>query len=154
VYDTVKEVLVALGTVRFERVAMQPGMPQGFGTIGATPVFTLPGNPVSSLVSFEVFVRPVLRALAGAPAPADRPKVIAVAGTGWRSPAGRRQFARAVLEPATGGASAPVVRPVGAQGSHLVADLAAATCLAVVPEDVTAVRDGDELECLLLGEGS
>src|SRR6185437_5067540 len=59
-YDTVKEVLSRLGTVRFDKVAMQPGMPQGFGTIGeaSTPIFTLPGNPVSSFVSFEVFVRP------------------------------------------------------------------------------------------------
>jgi molybdopterin molybdotransferase len=56
-----------------------------------------------------------------------------------------------VLEPATGPGS-PAVRPVGAQGSHLVADLAAATCLAVVPEHVTQVGPGDELRCLLLGE--
>jgi molybdopterin molybdotransferase len=151
VYDTVKEVLSAVGSVRFERVAMQPGMPQGFGSIGSTPVFTLPGNPVSSMVSFEVFVRPVLRALAGVPDPARRPEVVAVTTTGWRSPAGRRQFARAVLEPAKDGGS-PTVRPVGAQGSHLVADLAAATCLAVVPEEVTEVGPGDEVRCLLLGE--
>ena len=62
-YDTVKEVLTSLGTVGFERIAMQPGMPQGFGTIGAraTPIVTLPGNPVSALVSFEVFARQVIR---------------------------------------------------------------------------------------------
>ena len=62
-YDTVKEVLSRLGTRRFDRVAMQPGMPQGLGTVGAdaTPIFTLPGNPVSAMVSFEVFVRPALR---------------------------------------------------------------------------------------------
>ncbi len=66
-YDTVKEVLSRLGTVRFDKVAMQPGMPQGFGTLGesSTPIFTLPGNPVSSFVSFEVFVRPALRKMAG-----------------------------------------------------------------------------------------
>jgi molybdopterin molybdotransferase len=156
VYDTVKEVLAGLGSVRFDRVAMQPGMPQGFGTIGTgdTPVFTLPGNPVSSMVSFEVFVRPVLRALAGVPDPADRAEVFAVAAQGWRSPAGKRQFARAVLEPAKGAGSAPVVRPVGAQGSHLVADLAAATCLAVVAEEVTAIREGDEVRCLPFSEAS
>ncbi|HVN13363.1 MAG TPA: gephyrin-like molybdotransferase Glp [Kineosporiaceae bacterium] len=159
VYDTVKEVLTALGTVRFDRVAMQPGMPQGFGTLGpgGTPVFTLPGNPVSSMVSFEVFVRPAVRALAGVPSPADRPQVVAAAATGWTSPRGRRQFTRAVLDPATGEGDVPVrglpvVRPVGAQGSHLVADLASATCLAVVPEGVTVVRPGDELQCLLFSE--
>ena len=66
-YDTVKEVLSRLGTVQFDKVAMQPGMPQGFGTIGEspTPIFTLPGNPVSSFVSFEIFVRPALRKMAG-----------------------------------------------------------------------------------------
>jgi molybdopterin molybdotransferase len=151
VYDTVKEVLTALGTVRFVKVAMQPGMPQGFGTIEGVPIFTLPGNPVSSMVSFEVFVRPVLRALAGVRDPASAPTVTAVADAPWRSPENRRQFARAVLLPASG-RGRPRVRAVGAQGSHLVADLAAATCLAVVPEGVGAVAAGDELVCLPLSE--
>jgi molybdopterin molybdotransferase len=147
--DTVKEVLTALGTVRFDKVAMQPGMPQGFGVLGATPVFTLPGNPVSSMVSFEVFVRPALLAMLGEPA-WERPRVRAVAATGWPSPPGRRQYARATLEQRDG---RTVVTPVGAQGSHLAADLAVATCLAVVPEDVTRVEPGDELECDLLTSG-
>jgi molybdopterin molybdotransferase len=151
VYDTVKEVLGALGTVRFEKVAMQPGMPQGFGTIDDVPIFTLPGNPVSSMVSFEVFVRPVLRALAGVRDPASAPTVVAIADRQWRSPENRRQFARAVLLPAAEGGR-PRVRPVGAQGSHLVADLAAATCLAVVPEGIGTVGVGDELVCLPLSE--
>jgi molybdopterin molybdotransferase len=151
VYDTVKEVLGALGTVRFEKVAMQPGMPQGFGTIDGVPIFTLPGNPVSSMVSFEVFVRPVLRSLAGVRDPASAPTVVAIADRRWRSPENRRQFARAVLLPGSEGGR-PRVRPVGAQGSHLVADLAAATCLAVVPEGIGAVGVGDELVCLPLTE--
>jgi len=144
--DTVKEVLAELGTVRFDKVAMQPGMPQGFGTIGGTPVFTLPGNPVSSMVSFEVFVRPALLAMLGEPA-WQRPQTQAVAATGWSSPAGRRQYVRATLEEAGGKVSAT---PVGAQGSHLAADLAVATCLAVVPEEVTRVEPGDVLTCELL----
>jgi molybdopterin molybdotransferase len=152
-YDTVKEVLTALGTVRFTKVAMQPGMPQGFGTIDGVPIFTLPGNPVSSMVSFEVFVRPVLRALAGVRDPASASAVTAVADAPWRSPENRRQFARAVLVPFRD-EGRPRVHPVGAQGSHLVADLAAATCLAVVPEGVGAVEPGDELVCLLLSETS
>jgi molybdopterin molybdotransferase len=151
VYDTVKEVLSATGTVRFVKVAVQPGMPQGFGAVDGVPIFTLPGNPVSSMVSFEVFVRPVLRALSGVADPASRPTVTAVAQEPWRSPENRRQFARAVLVPPAGG-GLPGVRPVGAQGSHLVADLAAATCLAVVPEGVGAVNEGDELVCLPLSE--
>jgi molybdopterin molybdotransferase len=153
VYDTVKEVLTALGTVRFVKVAMQPGMPQGVGTIDGVPILTLPGNPVSSMVSFEVFVRPVLRALSGVRDPASAPGLTAVADAPWRSPENRRQFARAVLVPSPDG-GAPRVRPVGAQGSHLVADLAAATCLAVVPEGVAAVEPGDRLFCLPLSETS
>lgn len=148
-YDVVKEVLSGLGTVRFDKVAMQPGMPQGFGTIGpdSTPIFTLPGNPVSSLVSFELFVRPVLRTLWGQPEP-HRPSVTAETAVGWVSPARKRQFVRARLERRAGGP--PLVRPVGGQGSHLVADLAEANCLAIVPEEVTQVRPGDSLHCLLL----
>ena len=151
-YDTVKEVLRESGGVVFEKVAMQPGMPQGFGTLpeSQVPIFTLPGNPVSAMVSFELFVRPVLRKLAGE-ATLHRPVVTAVAGTSWRSPAGKRQFARAVVEAAADGAL--VVTPVGGQGSHLVADLATANCLAVVPEDVTQVDAGSPVDCLLLERG-
>src|SRR6185436_1441755 len=100
-YDTVKEVLSRLGTVTFTKVAMQPGMPQGVGTLGreATPIFTLPGNPVSALVSFEVFVRPAIRRMRDEQE-LHRPTVTAVAAEGWGSPAGKRQFVRAVLEPA------------------------------------------------------
>ena len=66
-FDVVKDALKELGTVEFVRVAMQPGMPQGFGTLGVdgTPIFCLPGNPVSALVSFEVFVRPAVRLMLG-----------------------------------------------------------------------------------------
>ena len=148
-YDTVKEVLRRLGTVLFEKVAMQPGMPQGFGTLGdgGTPIFTLPGNPVSSMVSFEVFVRPVLRKLAGETT-LHRHVLPAVAAVPWTSPRGKRQFVRAVIERRSDGVS--VVTPVGGQGSHLVADLAEATCLAVVPEQVTEVTVGMALNCMLL----
>jgi molybdopterin molybdotransferase len=148
-YDTVKEVLSQLGTVRFDKVAMQPGMPQGFGTIGAdpTPIFTLPGNPVSSLVSFEVFVRPAIRKMWGE-ANLHRHSLVAEVTQGWRSPVDKRQFVRGRLQRRADGAA--VVTPVGGQGSHLVADLAGATCLAVVPEQVTEVRPGDTLRCMLL----
>jgi molybdopterin molybdotransferase len=148
-YDTVKEVLRELGSVRFERVAMQPGMPQGLGVLGPAeiPIFTLPGNPVSSMVSFEIFVRPALRKLAGEQS-LHRPTVTAVAGAEWSSPEGKQQYVRAVL--ARRGDGVLVVTPVGGQGSHLVADLAGATCLAVVPESVTRVTVGDQLACLLL----
>ena len=146
-YDTVKEVLSTLGTVDFERVAMQPGKPQGFGTIGdGVPIFTLPGNPVSSYVSFEAFVRPCLRKMMGE-TQLQRDLVPARAGTHWSSPVGKRQFVRVVLRRGDDGT---IVVPVGGHGSHLVADLAAANALAVVPEGVTEVLTGDILRCMLL----
>jgi molybdopterin molybdotransferase len=151
-YDTVKEVLSRLGTVTFGKVAMQPGMPQGFGTIGedATPIFTLPGNPVSSFVSFEIFVRPALRKLAGHHGLFRRSEH-AVAVGGWNAPAGKVQFARAVI--GTDADGRRTVRLVGVQGSHVLGGLAQANCLAVVPEEVTEVREGDLLRCILLERG-
>jgi molybdopterin molybdotransferase len=127
-------------------------MPQGFGTIGddATAIFTLPGNPVSALVSFEIFVRPALLRLAGE-TPGRRETRTATAAVGWKSPPGKRQFVRARFEDSETGELR--VRPVGGQGSHLVADLAEATCLAVVDEDVTEVTAGDEVPCLVLDAG-
>ena len=149
-YDTVKEVLSRLGTVEFDRVAMQPGMPQGFGTIGeGTPIFTLPGNPVSSYVSFEVFVRPALRKMLGEPQ-LHRASVTARVEQGWSSPVGKRQFVRVELRREADG---PVVRPVGGHGSHLVADLATANALAVVPESVGEITAGDTVRCMVLERG-
>ena len=147
-YDVVKEVLSRLGTVTFEKVAMQPGMPQGRGSIGpdATPIFTLPGNPVSAYVSFEVFVRPVIRRMLGVE-PLLRPTVRAVCTEALTSPAGKRQFARGWLSVEDG---RYVVRPFGAQGSHLVNDLAHANCFVVVPEDVTEVPAGGTVTVMVL----
>jgi molybdopterin molybdotransferase len=147
-YDVVKQVLSRLGTVSFYRVAMQPGKPQGFGTIGpdSTPIITLPGNPVSSFVSFEVFVRPVLRKMLGV-APLARPVVRAALTQAMRSPAGRRQFARGWLEVVDG---RYVVEPVGGSGSHLLGGLAHSNGLIVVPEDVTTLDSGDGVDVMVL----
>ena len=147
-YDVVKEVLSRLGTVDFEKVAMQPGMPQGRGTVGpdSTPIFTLPGNPVSAFVSFEVFVRPVIRRMLGVE-PLLRPTVRAVCTQALRSPDGKRQFARGWLSVEDG---RYVVAPVGAQGSHLVNDLAHANALIVVPESVTDVPPGGTVTVMVL----
>ncbi|MCW2678973.1 MAG: molybdopterin molybdochelatase [Frankiales bacterium] len=147
-YDVVKEVLSRLGTVGFDKVAMQPGMPQGFGTIGpdATPVFGLPGNPVSALVSFEAFVRPALRKMLGA-TPIERPKVRAVTSKALTSPPGKRSFLRVALEVKKG---AYVVTPVSGPGSHLLAGLSRANALAIVPEDVEKVPAGEPVDVLVL----
>jgi len=134
-YDVVKEVLSELGTVSFGEVAMQPGKPQGFGFVGedATAIITLPGNPVSSYVSFEVFVLPAIRRMMGR-LPYRRPLSRALAGRGFTSLPGRRQFLRARFQPDAMGAR---VEPVGGPGSHLVGDL---------PDDRPAGDDGQQTE--------
>ena len=147
-YDVVKEVLSRLGTVGFHKVAMQPGMPQGFGTIGpdSTPVFGLPGNPVSALVSFEVFVRPALRRMLGAEH-LTRPVVSAETTQELQSPLGKRSFLRVWLEVKDG---RYVVAPVSGPGSHLVAGMARANALAMVPEEVERVPAGGPVQVMLL----
>jgi molybdopterin molybdotransferase len=141
-YEVVKDAFGTLGTVEFAKVAMQPGGPQGAGTVDGVPVVTLPGNPVSSFVSFEVFVRPALRRALGHARP-DRLRVPARLTGPLASPPGRRQFLRGSYE-------AGEVSQVGGPGSHLVAHLARANCLVVVPEEVTELPAGAEVEVLLI----
>lgn len=147
-YEVVKDAFTGHG-VEFAKVAMQPGMPQGAGRINGVPVVTLPGNPVSALVSFEVFLRPALRSAAGLPHP-HRTVVRARLSEGLRSPAGRRQFRRGVLG-ATGtvGGSA-VVRPIGPPASHFLRWLAASDCLIDVDEATTTLEVGDEVDVWVL----
>ncbi len=147
-FDVVKEALSRMGTVSFDKVAMQPGMPQGFGHIGPdrTPIFTLPGNPVSAFVSFEVFVRPALRRMLGHD-PLHRPTVRAVLMDDVTSPPGKRQFLRGSLSVEDG---RYVVRVVGGPGSHLLAGLSQADSFIVVPEEVTRVESGDAVTVMML----
>ena len=147
-YDVVKEVLSALGTVAFGEVAMQPGKPQGFGFVGedATPIFTLPGNPVSSYVSFEVFVAPAIRRMLGR-TPYRRPLVRALCDQTFSSAPGKRQFVRGSFEIDSGGAH---VAPVGGHGSHLLGNLSDANALIVVPEDATRVEAGSMVQVMVL----
>ncbi len=145
-HDVVKDTLSRLGTIQFRKVAMQPGMPQGFGTIGedSTPIFTLPGNPVSAYVSFQIFVLTALGALQGQP---DRqlPSVQATVTGPLRSPPGRRSYLRGVLNRADG-----TVTPLSGQGSHQVATLGRANALIVVPEWAVHLKEGDDVEVLCL----
>ena len=147
-YDVVKEAIGRLGAVTFARVAMQPGMPQSFGLIGPerTPFFGLPGNPVSAYVSFEVFVRPALRRMLGVDA-IQRPMLRARLTAPVTSPPGKRSFARAQLSVDHGSYSAT---PVGGGGSHLIASLAHANALVVVPEKVTELEAGATVTVMLL----
>jgi molybdopterin molybdotransferase len=147
-HDVVKEVLGKLGTVEFLEVAMQPGKPQGFGVVGedATPIFTLPGNPVSAYVSFEMFVVPALRKLTGRP-PGGRRLTTATLTTSVRSIRGRQQLLRARVDLDASGIRAT---PVGGAGSHLIAGLAQADALVVLAEGVTRVDQGEQVPVLLL----
>jgi molybdopterin molybdotransferase len=145
-HDIVKATLRKLGTVTFRKVAMQPGMPQGFGLVGpaATPIFTLPGNPVSAYVSFRLFVVPAVQALQDLHS--KRPvSARAVLTADVRSPRDKRSFLRGVLDPETS-----QVTPVTGQASHQLASLARANALIVVPEHVTALATGQAVEVLEL----
>ena len=147
-HDVVKEVLSGLGTVDFLEVAMQPGKPQGFGVVGEdrTPIFTLPGNPVSAYVSFEMFVVPALHRLTGRE-PSGRTLTTGVLQQPLRSMRGKQQLVRARADVDAAGVR---VTPVGGAGSHLVAGLAQADALIVLAEDVTRVEQGDHVPVLLL----
>jgi molybdenum cofactor synthesis domain-containing protein len=145
--DFVKVVLDRIGDMRWMQVAIRPAKPLAFGTVGSVPVFGLPGNPVSSAVSFELFARPGLRKLAGH-RELLRPPVGALAGEDLlRQPDGKVHFVR-VAASIEGGRY--VVRSAGGQGSHQLAGLAAANALAVLP-DGNGVRAGGAVDVLLLG---
>jgi molybdopterin molybdotransferase len=143
-YEVVKDALGAAGPatsgrrdeVEFVKVAMQPGMPQGSGSVNGTPIITLPGNPVSALVSFEVFIRAPLRTAMGLPNP-DRPQRTAVLAEDLTSPRGKRQFRRGVLDRDAG-----TVTSYGPPASHHLRWLASANCLLEIDEDVAEVAAG------------
>ena len=138
-YEVVKDALS--GTVEFVKVAMQPGMPQGAGVLddaAGTAIITLPGNPVSALVSFEVFIRPALRAAMGLPNP-DRPRRTAVLAEDLTSPRGKRQFRRGVLTEDT-------VTSYGPPASHHLRWLASANCLLELDEDTAEVAAGQRVQ--------
>jgi molybdopterin molybdotransferase len=176
-HDVVKAALQRLGTIAFRKVAMQPGMPQGFGTIAVAPavaqeekgrrlfrgeafdvdeqesptgkvervpIFTLPGNPVSAYVSFQVFARPAIAALQAYDGLALESVQAELTGP-LRSPPGRRSFLRGVLN-----RSRRLVTPLTGQGSHQVATLGKANALVVVPEWVVQMAEGDTAEVLVL----
>jgi molybdopterin molybdotransferase len=137
-YEVVKDSLG--GEVDFVKVAMQPGMPQGAGSVNGTPIITLPGNPVSALVSFEVFVRTPLRTAMRLPHP-DRPRRTAVLAEDLTSPRGKRQFRRGVLDRDAG-----TVTSYGPPASHHLRWLASADCLLEIDEDVAELSAGSPVQ--------
>jgi molybdopterin molybdotransferase len=136
-YEVVKSAMAGHG-VDFGKVAMNPGAPQGVGRYRGVPVAAMPGNPVSASVSFEVFVRPALRAAMGLPV--QRPRAIARLTEALESPADKRQFRRGAFDSAAG-----TVAPVGGPGSHLLGALARSNCLIDIPETTIHLEAGEQV---------
>ncbi len=147
-FDLSKEVLDELGDMRWMQIAIRPAKPFAFGVVSGTPVFGLPGNPVSSLVSFELLARPGLRRLLGH-VDVHRPVVSAVADADLRrTPDGKTHYVR--VASSVGADGRHHVVPVTGQGSHQLAAMASADALAVLPDgDGTAA--GGDVATILLG---
>jgi molybdopterin molybdotransferase len=143
-YDPVKAAFLKLGTAEFHKVAMQPGMPQGFGSVGelAIPIITLPGNPVSAYISFETFIRPAIRKMRGLTTLQRPLRSVTIRGE-LNSPVDKVQFARARF--IEGGQ----VEPVGTgQGSHVLGGLAQADALIVIPMGIDRIATGDQVRVI------
>lgn len=145
--DLIKPLLAELGTIHFGRIAFKPGKPTTFATVRGKLAFGLPGYPVSSLVSFEVFVRPALRRLQGDARP-DRPRVRVTLGDAIQAPQDRPEYQRAIVVWEDGRL---VARSTGAQGSSRLLSLRGANALLFVPGDGRTYAAGAELEALLTG---
>jgi molybdopterin biosynthesis enzyme len=146
-FDYVKAVLGRLGDMQWWQVAVRPAKPLAFGLIGATPVFGLPGNPVSSTVSFELFARPALRQMMGHTV-VDRPRVTAIADEPMpRRRDGKLHLVRVVAHHGDDGTWH--VRSSGGQGSHVLSAMARANALALLPDGAGAVA-GATVDVMLL----
>ncbi|NBP18102.1 MAG: hypothetical protein EBU98_05560, partial [Actinobacteria bacterium] len=151
-FDVVKAVLSRIAEMQWMQMAVKPAKPFAFGLLASSdrrvPIFGLPGNPVSSMISFELLARPALRKMMGHTANLLRPSVRAIADAPLRrKPDGKVHFMRVFGHFATDGRLH--VRDTGPQGSHQLAATAAANALAVVP-DGNGIEAGDEVEVMLL----
>jgi molybdopterin molybdotransferase len=145
--DYLREVIERLGSLDFWRIRVQPGKPLAFGSVGGRPVIGLPGNPVSALVTFELFVRPLLRAMLGLPGD-GRLRVPVQVEERIAKDAERRAYLRVVVRRDEGGY---VARSAGGQASSQLRPLAAANALLIVPEGEPAAEPGRTYDALLLG---
>jgi molybdopterin molybdotransferase len=146
-HDHVKPVVDAMGQMDFWSIAIRPGRPLAFGELrtkrGAVPIFGLPGNPVSALLTFEVFVRPALLKMAGR-TKLHRPRVQARLLDRIDKPTGLRMFARGIYD-----ATAGTVRSTGAQGSGILRSMSLANCLIDLSESASAAQPGDTVSVRL-----
>ncbi len=146
-FDYVKVVLDEIGDMRWMQIAIKPAKPFAFGLIGTTPVFGLPGNPVSSMVSFELLARPALRKMTGR-VPEIAPRLVAVSDDELTHPPdGKTHFLR--VEADVDETGRWHVRRAGGQGSHQLTAMARADALAIVP-DGAEIGPGDEVDILAL----
>ncbi len=144
-YDVVKAVLEQEGNVGFWRVRMRPGKPLAYGQYGGVPFLGLPGNPVSSMVSFERFARPAILKMAGH-TQLERPQVTVVIQEDIDSD-GRESYIRAVVRRAGEGYTAVTT---GGQGSHMMTSLIKANALVIVPAGVTHIAKGQKLQAMMI----
>jgi len=154
-YDMVKDVLAKEGEIDFWTVRIKPGKPLAFGTIkdisqaGGTrhiPLLGLPGNPVSVMVTFELFARPAILKMMGK-RNVPRPVIEAVIEDSIKNSDGRRVFARAIVEERNGQYFA---RQTGPQGSGILTSMSLANGLVIVPEDKPGVEPGDKVQVMML----
>ena len=143
--DVVKAAFFRRGDLDFYKVAMQPGMTQGFGRIEGKPYWGLPGNPVSVFVSFEVFVRPALMKMLGR-SQVRRPEVTATLTQDVSGPVGKLQFARVVVARGADGWSAT---PTGGRGSNLISTVSRANGLAMIPIGTETAPAGSQVRVML-----
>jgi len=154
-HDLVREVLAELGCdMKLWRIRMRPGAPLGFGMLQGKPWIGLPGNPVSTMVTFELFVRPAIRRMLGHPLPFRRTVPVRLAeGESITLGPKLRHFLRAVVTPdGHGGRETLVARLTGPQGSGILMSMARANALLIVPEDRDTVAPGETLFALLLDD--
>ncbi|HJR98454.1 MAG TPA: gephyrin-like molybdotransferase Glp [Actinomycetota bacterium] len=147
--DVVKAAFFRRGDIDFYRVAMQPGMPQGFGQIEGKPYFGLPGNPVSVFVSLELFVRPAMLKMMGR-TQIDRPQVSATLTADVAGPVGKMQYARVVIERGDDGW---IATPTGGRGSNLISTVARANGLAMVPPGTQTAPAGSRVQVMVFRTG-
>ncbi len=146
-HDHIRSVVAELGEVTSWRLAMRPGKPMLIGRVHDAVYLGLPGNPVSSVVTFELFARPAIRRLQGASEPHRRPVQVRV-GDHMSKTAGLLTYARAALRPVSG--DLPLATTSGAQGSSMLHSLAAADCLLVLPAELSMVEAGTVVEAIPL----
>lgn len=145
-YDLVKEILDRRGEISFWKVRMKPGKPLAFGTIEGVPHLGLPGNPVSSMITFELFARPAILKMMGKPV-TQKPTVEAISESYIKNTDGRRVYARAIVRKEGGKYYASTTGP---QGSGILTSMSMANALAIVPEDVAAIKEGDTVKAIML----